>query len=101
MFDVLVKIVSFDLFPIHQYFDFDFTNTEAWSNSFAWLDYDSLNFVENMGSASIIFATNILIALISVIVLSVEKLFKFKCRCRDRSKNERAEQQEIDKKEKE
>ena len=79
MFDILVKIVSFDLFPMHQYYDFKFTSTEAWSNSFAWLDYDSLNFVENMGSASLLFGMVLIFAVIALFVWLVEKIFRFTC----------------------
>ena len=76
MFDLLVKIVTFDFFPIHEYIDFNFTKTDPWSNSFAWLSYDSVNFVESMGSASIIFAGLILYALLTIIILLIENLCK-------------------------
>ena len=72
MFDLLVKIVSFDFFPIHQYVDFSFTKTEPWSTSFAWLDYDSVNFVESMGSASIIFALLTLLAVVTLVFWIIE-----------------------------
>ena len=49
-FDIMVKVVSFDYFPIAQIFDFGFTKTEPWSWNFEYLDYESSNFIEVMGS---------------------------------------------------
>ena len=78
MFDVIVSIVSFDFFPLHNYFDFNFTGTDAWSHSFAWLDYDSLNFVENMGSATLIFILLGIYILISLFFWVLESKCKVK-----------------------
>jgi len=31
-FDIMVQVASFDYFPLHEYFDFGFTETEPWSD---------------------------------------------------------------------
>ena len=82
IFDILIQIVSFDFFPLHEYFDFSFTHTEPWSNSFAWLDYDSLNFIENMGSASLVLAALLLNLLIALVVWCIENKCGKKMPCR-------------------
>ena len=46
----MIDVVSFDYFPIHEVFDFGFTETKAWSLKFYYLDYESVNFIEGMGS---------------------------------------------------
>ena len=96
MFDILVKIVTFDLFPMHQYYDFNFTSTEAWSNSFAWLDYDSLNFVENMGSVTLLFGLTLILALIAFFVWLAERIFRFTCGFRGTSHERSETQQKIE-----
>ena len=48
-FNFLIGIVSFDFIEL-KYIGFGFTETDAWSENFAILDYESCNFVENMGS---------------------------------------------------
>ena len=68
-FDIMVKVVSFDYFPIAEIFDFGFTETEPWSWNFEYLDYGSLNFIENLGSI-IVFMWIGLIFLIIVLLLS-------------------------------
>ena len=75
-FDILIQFVSFDFFPLHEYIDMGFTPTDAWSDSFAWLDYDSVNFVEGMGSLNIIFAALILYVLVTTIVVNIEHCCK-------------------------
>ena len=73
IFDVLVKVVSFDIFPIHEYFDMQFTPTEPWSQSFEWLDYGSVNFVESMGSATILLVCMILYMFMIFVVVEIDK----------------------------
>ena len=75
-FEMMIKIVSFDYFPIHEYIDFGFLETEAWSENFAWLDYDSINFIEGMGSI------NLFVWLIMLQAILVLLLFMLKCKIR-------------------
>ena len=46
----MISIVSFDFFSPTEYFDIGLTETEPWSTNFAWLGYESVNFIEGMGS---------------------------------------------------
>lgn len=46
----MISIVSVDLFSPTEYVDFDFTETDPWSERFDWVGYGSVNFFENMGS---------------------------------------------------
>ena len=81
IFDVLVKVVSFDIFPIHEYFDMKFTPTEPWSQSFEWLDYGSVNFIESMGSATILLVCMMVYMLVIFVVTNIKK-------CKGRDKND-------------
>ena len=49
IFDIIIQVVAFEYIPIYL-IDFGFTETEAWSDRFLWLDYDSSNYVYLMGS---------------------------------------------------
>ena len=73
IFDELIKIVSFDIFEPHEHFDLKLTPTEPWSIRFSWLGYGSVNFMENMGSASLIFFTLILYILTTLVVWCLEE----------------------------
>ena len=52
-FDIMVQIVSFDYFPFTDYIDLGFTETEPWSANFAFLGYETINFIECLGSIMI------------------------------------------------
>ena len=52
-FEYLIAIVSFDFFEVKDHIDFGFTQTDAWTYRFHMLDYESFNFIENLGSISI------------------------------------------------
>ena len=52
-FDYLIAIVSFDFFEVKDHVDFGFTETDPWTFRFHLLDYESFNFIENLGSISI------------------------------------------------
>ena len=52
-FQYLIDIVSFDLFDVKNFIDFGFTETDPWSSGFDLLDFESCNFIENLGSISI------------------------------------------------
>ena len=54
-FEIMIGIVSFDYFQPTEYIDFNFTETPAYTENFEMLGYESLNFVEGLGSI-IIFA---------------------------------------------
>ena len=54
-FDLMISFVSFDYFQPSEYINFGFSEMPSWSERFEWLGYDSINFVEGMGSI-IIFA---------------------------------------------
>ena len=53
IFDILVQIVSFDYFPLTEVWDFGFTPTEPWSLRFVNLQYETVNFIEGLGSIMI------------------------------------------------
>ena len=52
-FDIMVQVVSFDYFPVADVIDLGFTPTDAWSVNFDYLDYQSVNFIEGLGSITI------------------------------------------------
>ena len=52
-FHIMMDIFSFDYFPLIEWIDFGFTETEPWAQSFVWLDFQSINFMESMGSISL------------------------------------------------
>ena len=54
VFDVIIQVVMFDFIP-ENLIDYGFSETNAWSDKFVWLDYDSGNFVELLGSLSFFF----------------------------------------------
>ena len=74
----MFEIVSFDYFPIHEIFDFGFSETDPWSVNFGWLGYDSITFVEGMGSISLFFWISMLYFLIAALI-SLIKCLSFKC----------------------
>jgi len=76
-FDLMIGVVSFDYFQPTAYFDLGFSEMPSWSVNFEWLGYDSINFVEGLGSI-VIFAAWFLIQFI--ISLLVTKL-TFCCKC--------------------
>ena len=78
-FEIMISIVSFDFFSPTEYFDIGLTETEPWSTNFAWLGYESVNFIEGMGS---ILLVGIYLALIGIvaILLALSKR-KVKCPC--------------------
>ena len=67
-FGYLIEIVSFDFFEVKDHIDLGFTKSEAWTERFYWLDYESFNFFENLGSISIFIAIYIVWVLFSVIL---------------------------------
>ena len=64
-FKLLISIISFEYFQPFEYIDVDFTEFGSWSPNFAWLGYDSINFLEGLGSIAIIASLLLLRAVIS------------------------------------
>lgn len=49
----MIQVVSFDYLPLGDYIDFGFTATDPWSTQFEYLAYESINFVEGLGSIAL------------------------------------------------
>ena len=75
-FEVLISYISFDIFPLFEYIAVDFTEVDSWSPNFEWLGYDSVNFLEGLGSIAISASVLILRIVISLML----KNCKGKCR---------------------
>ena len=76
VFDILVKVMMFDLFEVHNYMDFGFTQTEPWDTNYAWLGYETSNYVELMGSNNILIAILIGYALLIFLFYRLHVQFK-------------------------
>ena len=76
-FDIMIDVVSFDYFPITEIFDMGFSPTEPWSTQFEKLNYETINFLEGMGSIQIFVWLGCLFILI---VFTIANLKRF-CRC--------------------
>ena len=68
----MISVVTFDFFQPLNYIDIVITETEPWSPMFAFLRYDSLNFIDGMGSILIIGLFQLIIGIIAVIVFIVK-----------------------------
>ena len=71
LFDILISIVAFDFVPL---FDPGFTETEPYSEKFAMFGFDTINYVQDLGTV-----LNALIAFLLVqtfITLVLHKLTK-------------------------
>ena len=49
-FQIMISFVSFDYFPPFEYIDANFTEVGSWSPHFEFLGYDTVNFLEGLGS---------------------------------------------------
>ena len=79
-FELMFRVVSFDYFPIHEIFDFGFTPTEPYTVNFGWLGYDSINFIEGMGSISLFLWIALLYILtVSVVYIIGYQIKKYQC----------------------
>lgn len=77
-FDIMIQIVSFDYFPIHNYFpEGTFTETEPWAAEFATVGYETVNVVECLGSINLVIWFGVLYVLF-VIALHWLKI-KYNC----------------------
>ena len=79
-FGIMIEIVSFDYFPITEIVDMGFSPTEPWSLTFALLKYETINFLEGMGSIQICIWLG---CLFIIIVLAIAYLRKYKGCCAD------------------
>lgn len=77
-FDIMIDVVSFDLFQLTDYVDFGFTETEPWSSKFEELGYETVNFMEGMGSI-ILF---LWIGLIYLTIVAIVALVRRKTACK-------------------
>ena len=77
-FEIMASIVSFDYFAVFDHWDVGFTPTDPYRVNFEWLGYESLNFLENMGSISIM----ILVGFVFILTMAIMRLL----RCDLRSK---------------
>lgn len=53
-FNYLATVVSFDIFPPTERYDFGFSESEPYSLAFEMLDYETVNYFDALGSISII-----------------------------------------------
>lgn len=70
----MLKVVSFDYFPLFDYWKVEFSDTEPWSQNFEWLGYKTTNFLQGIGSICI------LIILVLVYFLMMAIAAYTKCR---------------------
>lgn len=73
----MAEVVSFDLFAPTDYYDFGFTETEPFNSNYEELGYETTNFLENLGSISLIL---FVIALRHIVQPPLFHLVA-KCRC--------------------
>ena len=69
------EVVTIDYFPLTDVFDFGFTPTRPWSVPFADLKYETVNFLEGMGSIALFFWIGALL----LICVGVYWLFRHSC----------------------
>ena len=75
----MITIVSFDYFEPFEYLDVGFTDAWAWSDNFAWLGYDSVNFIPSIGSVIIFALIQMIVILITALVAACRKKIPVKC----------------------
>ena len=79
IFELVVQIVSFDYFPFTEVWDLGFTPTAPWSEQFVFLEYETVNFIEGLGSIMIFFWLG---AIYLIMVLIAKVLNKQSCCCK-------------------
>ena len=77
-FEIMIEVVSFDFFSITEYYDIGLTETEPWSQNFEFLQYETVNFIEGMGS---ILLTGLFCAFISLLCI-IFTVLKCKIKCK-------------------
>ena len=73
-------MISFDYFPPFEYIAVDFTEVGSWSPNFEWLGYDSVNFLEGLGSIAIL-ASILLLRVVISLMLKTCKRKSRPCTC--------------------
>ena len=73
-FSVLSFVVSFDILPMDDFYESTeiFTPTDAWSERYDFLKYDSINFIVLLGSI-VIFILGFMLLLLLTLVKSLLK----------------------------
>ena len=66
-FQVMISVVSFDYYPPFEYIDVGFSEVWAYSESFEWIGYDSVNFLVGLGSISVFAALQVAIILTALL----------------------------------
>ena len=81
VFDVLIQVVSFDLYAPADYIDFGFTETDPYSENFEWVGYETHNFIECLGSIVIFLFLIVLKNLLSLFFMLLG-LIRITCCCK-------------------
>ena len=77
-FEIMIDVVSLDFFSPTDYLELGMTETDPWSLNFAMIGYDSVNFIEQMGSILLI---GIFQAICGALALVIS-LMKIRAPCR-------------------
>ena len=80
-FDLLIKVVTFDLLDPQNYITWNFVESKPWNERFEYLDYGSANFVENFGSLLIFFFLLVFQGMISMILFKLISTGYLKSKC--------------------
>ena len=75
----MVQVVSFDYFPFTEVWDLGFTPTEPWSEQFVFLEYETVNFIEGLGSIMIFFWMGAVFLIIVLINKVLNKMTGRRC----------------------
>ena len=74
----MITTVSFDYFLPFEYIEADFTEVWSWSTNFEWIGFDTVNFLEGIGSIALF----IFVLILVLLVLLVKVVARIKCPCR-------------------
>ena len=77
-FEIMASVVSFDYFDVFEHWNVGFTPTDPFRVNFEWLGYETLNFLEGMGSITIL----ILLGVVYIFAMFILRIFG----CNRRSK---------------
>ena len=67
-FEIMIGIVSLDYFSPGEYVDMGLSDTPAWSGYFEFVGYDSVNFLDGMGSIYIFAIIQIVYIILAIIL---------------------------------
>ena len=65
-FQIMISVVSFDYFPPFEYIDAGFSDVWAYSPNFEWIGYDSINFLQGLGSIAFFACIQLLTVLLAL-----------------------------------